>query len=721
MLDNYFSDDLVNKWGEEAPELNPHQKESLERGLLDGKNMIVSAPTSSGKTLISEFAFMNTILNQGKKAVYLVPLRSLGSEKYEEFKEKYEKLGIRVALSIGDLDSKDGWLGDYDLIIATSEKMDSLLRHGASWTKDLGLVVVDEIHLLDDSNRGPTLEVTLTKLLQNSDSRVLGLSATIKNSQELADWLNAECIISDYRPVDLSEGIYDGNAIHFEEFKEPLQSDGNNEKVLIEDTLRKGKQALFFVSSRRNAEAAAERLGEAIQKKIKKGEKEKLKEASEKVLNALESSTKQCRRLAKCVKNGSAFHHAGLHYKQKKIVENYFKEGNIKSIAATPTLAAGVNLPAYRVIIRDIKRYYGAKGMDYIPVLEYKQMVGRAGRTKYDSEGQGIIISKSQGEARSLAQRYILGEPEEIYSKLSLEPVLRSHILALVDEREKMSLDDILEFFSETFYGHQYGNVKDIEKKIENVLNYLTENKMLVKVGEEYLTTRIGSRVSQLYLDPQSAVTIMDAIENVNWWTPLTPLITISSCLELKPGVRPRKNEIEDLQADVDYREREIPVPIPETWEWEFEEFLKTYKTALLFEDWIKEKSQDQLLKKYKVPPGELRVKLHLADWLIYSMKELITLSGKKEMINRVQKIRLRMKYGIKEELLPVVKLKGIGRVRSRKLFKAGFRSIKDIREANPKRLQKIVGTKTANKILEQVSGKKEDLKDEKQMTLKKY
>ena len=248
--------------------LNPVQKEALKKGLLEGKNLVVFAPTASGKTFVAELAAVNTILNKKEKAVYMVPLVALANEKYDEFKKKYSQLGIKVALSVGDYDSSDPWLKNYDLIVLSNEKMDSLIRHGADWIKDIGLVVVDEIHLLDQPERGPTLEITLTLLRKLvPKAQILALSATIKNAKELAKWLNANLVFSEWRPVKLYQGICFPYRIKFLE-KEGYELDENLplEASLAKNTLSLRKQALFFVSTRRSAESLAEKLGKISQR-----------------------------------------------------------------------------------------------------------------------------------------------------------------------------------------------------------------------------------------------------------------------------------------------------------------------------------------------------------------------------------------------------------------------------------------------------------------------
>lgn len=163
-------------------ELYPPQAEAIEMGLLEKKNLLAAIPTASGKTLLAELAMIKAI-REGGKALYIVPLRALASEKFERFRE-LAPFGIKVGISTGDLDSRADWLGANDIIVATSEKTDSLLRNGTSWMDEITNVVVDEVHLLDSKNRGPTLEVTITKLMRlNPDAQVLALSATVGNAR----------------------------------------------------------------------------------------------------------------------------------------------------------------------------------------------------------------------------------------------------------------------------------------------------------------------------------------------------------------------------------------------------------------------------------------------------------------------------------------------------------------------------------------------------------
>ena len=193
--------------------LTPVQEKSVKSGLLERNSVLACAPTASGKTLVATMAICNT-LGKGK-AIYLVPLKALANEKFKEYKELLEKTNYKVIMSTGDIDSESSYLANYDLLILTTEKLDSLLRHKVSWISDVKTVIVDEIHLLNDPSRGPTLEVILTLLKNLIQPQIVGLSATIGNPHELAKWLEAELVLDDWRPVELKKGIYHSGETEF--------------------------------------------------------------------------------------------------------------------------------------------------------------------------------------------------------------------------------------------------------------------------------------------------------------------------------------------------------------------------------------------------------------------------------------------------------------------------------------------------------------------------
>ena len=214
-IKNRIPKELYEILKKDIEELRPAQKKAIESGLLDGKNLLVCTPTASGKTLIAELAALKSIIEGKGKAIYIVPLKALASEKLKDFKKRYDGIA-KIALSIGDIDSADSYLIDYDLIITTSEKLDSLIRHHAPWLSLISTIIIDEIHLLNDPSRGPTLEILITILRQLlKKSQIIALSATIGNPEELAEWLKAELVADDWRPVKLHKGVYLDGEVEF--------------------------------------------------------------------------------------------------------------------------------------------------------------------------------------------------------------------------------------------------------------------------------------------------------------------------------------------------------------------------------------------------------------------------------------------------------------------------------------------------------------------------
>ncbi len=693
----------VEKLGEKKIEkLNPAQEAAVKSGLLKGKNLVLASPTASGKTLVAMLAIAKKV-SEGKKALYVVPLRALASEKYEEFAEFFS--GYKVAISTGDYDASDEKLGWNDIIVLTVEKLDSLMRHNISWLESAGIAVADEVHLINDASRGPTLEIVLTRL-KKTGAQILALSATIKNVSEIAGWLEAEKAASAYRPVKLWQGVFDGRKIKYLNREEKKIGEAADEKelALAEDTLKMKKQCIIFAGTRKSAENSAEKAAERAMKFLDSGEKAQLKEKSDRILSALGSPTQQCKKLSVLVSKGAAFHHAGLAGSQRKIIEEAFRDGLIKIIASTPTLAAGVNLPAYRCILRDMKRFYAGLGSRYIPVLEYQQMAGRAGRPRFDSEGEAIIVAKSSNEGEELFEKYVMGEAEEITSKLAVEPILKTHVLALISSGLRTN-EEIADFFSKTFYAFQYGNISALFGKLRNVISELIGYGFAETCGDEIRATRMGRRVSELYLNPDSGWKFSRALALQSKEFGLLQLI--ASANEMMPALYVRNSEYPDMEEQLTKREAELMIADgKDIFE---DDALGSFKTALFLESWCSEKGEDFIFEKFGVSPGELHARLEIADWLLYCCHEIAFLLGMKESLNTIKKLRTRLKYGVMEELLPLVRLRGIGRVRARKLWNSSVRSVFDLRKVPLEKLAALIGAKTAEEIKRQVTDGKED------------
>lgn len=485
---------------------------------------------------------------------------------------------------------------------------------------------------------------------------------------------------------------------------------------LVLDAEDMGKQSIVFVNSKRSAEACSDRVAKNLDLKRKK----KLEKISDDILNALSSPTKQCKRLAKNVKRGCAFHHSGLNHKQRELVEDAFKEGLIRCICATPTLAAGLSMPAFRVVIRDLKRFTGGWGMQYIPVLEYHQMAGRAGRPEYDDEGQAITVCKNDEDYEEILDKYIHGDPEDILSKLSAEPVLRTYVLSLIASRFVGSDDELFSFMKETFYAHQYGNIEDLERQIGSVKEKLKgwdfvegetkDTKGFVTASEldekELLkSTDLGKRVSELYLDPLTANNLIERMKRGKGesLTDFSVLHMIAYTLELKPFFRVRKKDQDMVDSKLIEQHEYLLCEEPNRFSDEYEPFLNSVKTAMVLEEWIDEVGEEDLYSKYGVRPGGLYSKIERGDWLLYSCYEMCNILGFKEWKKTLRKMRIRLKNGVREELLPLLKLKGIGRVRSRRLYSNGVKDLGDVKRIDVTSLAELLGKKTALKVKEQV------------------
>ena len=719
-------------------ELRPPQKKVLERGLLNKKkNFLISIPTASGKTLIGEIALLNHILeDRSKKGLFIVPLKALASEKYEEFKKKYEKYGIKVALSIGDYDEEED-LSDYHIIITTAEKLDSLIRHRVKWIEDVSVAVIDEIHLIGDKERGGTLEVLITKLKSKYNVQIIGLSATIGNPEELASWLEAELVIDDWRPVKLKKGIgYRDKILFIGEDGEvvevyQLKAYSNSRSVLfnlVVDCVLDGGSVLIFCNSKKNAVAESKKLD--LRGYLSQEELKELRSIKEGILSVFDSPTEICKTLAKCIERGVAFHHAGLAYEQRKIVEDAFRRRVIKVICCTPTLSMGVNVPCRRAIVKDLKRFSRSK-MDYIPRMEIQQCIGRAGRPNLDPYGEGIIYV--DGKVRTeIIKKYLVGPAEHVFSQLTQSQILRSHVLGLIALGDVKDRESLRNFIKNTFYAHQSQSILQILDEIEEVIQFLEYNGFIIVEGrgdeygvkmltldengisiyrgrERYRVTPLGRRVSELYIDPLSGKVIIEELwklnknlkrirylrdENLLDYTTFYILYLISKTSEMLPLPWVGRDEKESLTYEALRRGIYIRNEID----------LQCIKNAKIFYDWINEVPEKEILERYNIEPGILRYRVEQAKWLIHATGELYKiLNIENEIISQaLEELEIRIEYGASKELIDLLKIKHIGRARARKLYNAGIKSAQDILD-NYQRVRSILGDKIAKKIFQEL------------------
>ncbi|MEM3781868.1 MAG: DEAD/DEAH box helicase [Candidatus Micrarchaeaceae archaeon] len=678
--------------------LTPPQESAIKQGLLFGNNVVVASPTASGKTFIAEMAMLKAVLHDFKKALYVAPMRALVSEKYEELKSAYPFL--KVAISIGDLDSLDSWLANYDIVFVSTEKLDSLIRHGINWLGSVGAVVFDEVHMLDDASRGPTLDVLITKLRYLCrHAQFIALSATIGNASELARWLYAKLVESDYRPVKLEKGVVHSGKVYFDGEEARLSGKSPIPEIRItEDTLAIGKQLLLFYATKKYAESGAEKIAPFVEQVLNESERAALKQVAQDILHALSRPTTQCEKLARLVERGVAFHHSGLVNEQRHAVERAFKDNLIKAICSTTTLGLGVNLPAHTVVVRDTSRYSEDEGASKLGVNEVVQLFGRAGRPAYDTEGRALLVARSKYEVADLFQRYINAQLDPISSKLGVLPVLRTHVLAFIATEMLRTKESISEFLSGTFYGFQFGNSGLLYQMASSIVDTFVEWSFVEQAGSAYSATRLGKRISELYIDPLTAKWLVDVLPRVH--DELGILFAISNTLEMRPYAKATESAEMAISsylpllksARIDYEE-EAPFYDP----------VRPMSTALMLGDWADEKQERDIIAEYGTTPGALYSKVTNADWLLYSSIELAKLIG--VSVAKLHEMRVRVKYGVRKELLDLIRLEQVGRVRARLMYNNGIRRVADLRnEGSADKLSRLFGNEIARKILSQVT-----------------
>ena len=677
--------------------LYPPQADSVKSGLLDGTSILVSAPTASGKTLIAMLAILSYLSKNNGKIIYLSPLRALAAEKFTEFK-KLEKITlgkkIKVGISTGDFENIEKNLEKSNILILTNEKMDSIIRHGVEWVEEIGLVISDEVHLIGDETRGPTLEMILTQLKQlDTKPQIVGLSATITNSDEIANWLDCKLIKNDWRPVPLSEGVSDGGEVTMNdgktfEFERSLR--GTPIDLGVQSVMQ-GGQSLVFAETRTRSKSLATKAADVISKMLEKNELKELEKTSKKILSQNEH-TEIVKTLAILVKKGVAFHHAGLNQNCRETIEKEFRKGTIKLLSSTPTLAAGVNLPARRVVISSVNRYNGKIGRNMpISVLEYKQLCGRAGRPQYDDFGESIIVGT--GNTEDLIEHYIDGEPEPIISKITDDKSLRTHVLSVVVTHPGIKKEEILNFFLETLGGLQ-SRKTTLKFAIDISLRFLSSEYLLIKKGERYAATEFGKKTSMLYIDPLTATHFRNAVEHVSKDRKHTFgfLHLISNCEEFFPKFSLRNKDYESASLMIENNSSELLEPISE---------YDCSRSLLALQAWITESSELSLSDSLSIESGDMHRMAEMANWLSYCLREISKHVERADLLEELDDLRRRIVYGIREELLDLVRVKGIGRVRARILYKHKIKNLDDLSKISTSKLAEIdkIGPTIADNI----------------------
>ncbi|MHA1594354.1 MAG: DEAD/DEAH box helicase [Candidatus Baldrarchaeia archaeon] len=757
---------LLRKWG--ISELREVQRKAIDMGLLRGESLIVCAPSGSGKTLIGEIALALNA-NDGM-GVYLVPFKALADEKFEDFRKKFD--WKKVGITTGDYDVVPESLRNYDILVTTYERFDSILRADPPWLREIKVVVVDEIHMIGDKNRGPRLESLLFRLSSKlKEFQLIGLSATIANPEEIAEWLGCKLVMSNKRPVPLKYQV----VLCKNKRKEILE--------LSRRCLEEGGQALIFVLTRREAEDVAVMLSEVSEEFLSTDDRKTLENIAKDLEK--EDMPSISKRLAMILRLGAAFHHAGLPHRDRSLVEKLFRDKVLKLLSCTTTLSAGVNLPARYVILKDVTRKRGKKISTALGANEFHQILGRAGRPGFDDIGIGVVLSSSHRELQYIKRRYFSGDGldpvyDNVLSAMMHFDALTEQVLLRIFEEEPTSIDSLVQYFSGTFWGWKVGGREAISRifysEAKDVLRGLKEICMDARtLGVDILEfngisvkARVQSESSSKWYRVQIDASgnaqcscpdfkfrrrkegelckhlatlvryiveegIGDAIPVVLDYIRITRNVEVSPISYLRIGgfisssrdgtlhctkfgkttillyIKPKTAlflrggiirvgdplekyliELAIHAAHLEDNEKIGP------------RRMKRYVDALLM--WIDEYRESEICDSCKIDPGDFQMLRDRATWMMHSISILASLFNRGNVAETARKLEERLKHGVREELLPILRMRveGLGRVRARILFNAGFKTPEDLKNATLETLTRLpsIGKNLASRIL---------------------
>lgn len=663
-------------------EFNPAQKAVIESGYLEDKsNYIISIPTASGKTVLGILPALKTILNGGK-AIYAAPLLSIQNEKVKEFKA-FEEHGIKV----GKHPSNS------DLSVMVFESFDALTRFSWNVLREVDTLIIDEFHMIGEYSRGPTLESAITRAkIINPSLRIIALSATLKNIDEIEQWLDGKTVEHNYRPVPLNKEVLDA---------EMFNTKNKNDVIvkIVEKAIEDNSQALSFVSTRRFTESLATYVAKKIDKKTTKEQKQKFKQVADKLLEVPKKKgslpTTTCLKLAEAAEKGVVFHHAGLFNEQKEIIEDEFRKGNILMITATPSLMYGVNLPSKYVVIRDHTRWT-SNGPASIPVFDYEQMSGRAGRPQYDDVGYSYLVAKTMDEAFDLEAHYVNGEIELTNSKLiDNKDAIYKQIIAQIASSLSKNLDDLNDFFGKTLYGFQMKNNPSMSMfaqdslnwELESALEFLLQNGIIRATPEGLKTTDFGNLIAKSNYAVETAVKIKEYVSTMEKLNPAEMIYALAETPDL-PLIsfkgRKSKDPVRDKLSECGLFAVDIGNP---------------EATAVSLIEWIDERNEYEIENAYNVYSASTRRSAYEASSLVKFAKNTLEVLGNYSNLKDMDYLSARLYYGVKEDIIPlVVGVKRLGRKRARLLMKTFGDNLS---EASEKDLQKVegIGPKLAGKV----------------------
>uniref|UniRef100_A0A669B6A6 DNA polymerase theta n=1 Tax=Oreochromis niloticus TaxID=8128 RepID=A0A669B6A6_ORENI len=745
---------LLSSWGLPKPVLDRYQKHGVTRmfewqaqclavgQVLRGGNLVYSAPTSAGKTLVSELLMLKRVLETKRKALFILPFVSVAKEKMHYLQSIFEEAGVRVEGYMGSTSAAGGFTA-LDVAVCTIEKANSLINRlieENSMTL-LGMVVVDELHMVGDSGRGYLLELLLTKIRyiaqkQNSTGsvslsegiQIIGMSATLPNLSLLASWLGAELYQTDYRPVPLQEhlkvgcNIYDQSLSVVRHFTPALHVKGDDDHVvsLCYETVREGHCVLLFCPSKNWCEKLADTIAREFYN-LRHAERQSEAEPQPVRLDqeGLVDVIAQLRRtpagldpiLQRTVPWGVAFHHAGLTFDERDVLEGAFRQGMIRVLAATSTLSSGVNLPARRVIIRT-PTFNG----HLLDPLTYKQMAGRAGRKGIDTTGESVLVCKEaerqkgitllKGALQPISSCLVRREGEGVTTSM-LRAILEIIVGGVASTPQDVRLYASCSLLAASMkcHGKKVSKEETSKGSIETCVEWLMENEFIniQKDGqdERYCPTQLGAATLSSSLSPPEALGIFADLQramkgfvlenDLHILYLITPLYaewtTIDwyqfFCLweQLSSSMK-RVAELVGVQEG--FLARSVSGKLVAKTEKQHRQMAihKRFFTTLVLQDLVNEVPLGTVANKYNCSRGQLQSLQQSASTYAGMVTVFCKRLGWHNMELLLSQYQTRLSFGVQRELVDLVRVSLLNATRARALYAQGLCTVAELARA---------------------------------------
>ena len=730
---------VIESWKAiQGDSLLPLQASAVTKhNLMTGESLIISAPTSSGKTFCGEMAAVASLFKR-KKVVYLVPLKAVAEEKYSDFLEKYGGLGIRVVISTRDRqeDDRDIEKGNFDLAIMIYEKFNQLLIKNLDILSLINLIVVDELQMVGDPSRGPLLELALTKIKSSGYSpQILGLSAVLKDADQLSSWLGCRLLFDKSRPVELLQGVLLDGEFHFRKYNSgeegahqlvDLDSDESHQILFtnMEKLLEEGEQILVFLKSKRNCEECAFLLSEKVSLPASCGAIEALSE--------LENTTLK-EGLMLVLQKGIAFHNADLTFDERKLIEHFYLKGEIRAIFSTTTLSLGINLPAKTVFIETQKfhtgKHSGKAVMLPISWSEYENMSGRAGRFGLEKHfGRSIIIAQNKFQFDSLWEGYIEGEEEKPVSQLDKKD-LADVVLDLVTSGKGKNLSELKQAMSSSLRGKL---TSQEEAELEQVPEKLVRENILLKDRESLSSSRLGRLCAFKGISIRTALWIKKKLDQPVDIDPFSWLYSVLNTKDgediyLNVGFWEQQNRVYERALKQRYEntapaceeiksllERDIGFSLEET---------RLAKLSFLLCEWITPEPTLYLENKYSCRSGQIEQIGQRTSWLLDAACGIArVLNSDRRLVHFLRRLSLKTNFGVDDHGVKLARLRipGLGRDYLWSLVKAGFCNPRRIKDASLEELERLIPRRVAQKLKESIEQRSEGRKRKETLTAKR-